>query len=84
VAFLNTLEQIGGQHGPSTPGSVASIIMMILGIFFAMAALSRETRVRGAFGRGSGESVPINKAGRIVLLVAAAVLFIVGLRGLIH
>jgi hypothetical protein len=67
----NDPSQIGGGHGPSTPGRVGRAFMVVLGIFFAIVALSPGVRVRGAFSRGSGESVPVNTAGRVILLIVA-------------
>jgi hypothetical protein len=36
------------------------------------------------FGRGSGESIPINEAGRFIVFLIAVVLLTVGLRGLLY
>jgi len=58
--------------------------MVVLGIFFAIVALSPGARVRGAFGRGSGESVPANKTGRVILLIVAVVFAFVGVQAIFH
>jgi hypothetical protein len=61
---------------------ISSIFMVVLGIVAALGAFSPGTRVRGAFSRGKGPSVPINRAGRVILFAVAIVLVVVGLRGL--
>jgi uncharacterized protein YacL len=71
-------------HGPATPGTFGSIIMIVLGILFVALALAPGTRLRGAFSHGKGSSVPIGSAGRVITLLIALVLLTVGLQGIFH
>jgi hypothetical protein len=71
-------------NGPNTPGKVGGAIMVVLGIIFAALSIGSQTRVGGAFMHGKGETVPINLAGRVILLAAALVLIVVGVRGFFH
>jgi len=53
-------------------------------ILLGYAALAPGTRLRGAFSHGKGPSVPIGSAGRLITLIAAAVILTVGVRGLLR
>jgi len=64
-------------HGPETPGTVGSMIMIVLGIVFGVAALAPGTH-------GKGSRVPIGSAERVIMLLVVFVLLTVGLRGLFH
>jgi hypothetical protein len=74
---------IGGR-GPSTPDKLTSVIAMVLGIVLLVGAFLPATRLRGAFSYGKGPSVPIGSAGRLILFIAAVVMFAVGIQGLFH
>lgn len=71
-------------RGPSTPDKLTSVIMIVLGVGRLVGALSPTTRLRGAFSHGKGPSVPIGSAGRVILFIAAVVMFTVGIQGLFH
>lgn len=58
--------------------------MIVVGALFVVAALSKRTRLGGAFAHGKAPSVPIGSVGRLIILVAAAILLIVGVRALIR
>jgi len=81
--ILNLFLSVIG-HGPSRPDAVGSVIMVVLGMLLGYAALAPGTRLRGAFSHGKGPSVPIGSAGRLITLIAAAVMLTVGVRGLLH
>ena len=83
MVLLETLLQMGRPNGPENPGKLGGAFLLFLGVFFAIVALSPGVRVRGAFARGSGESVPINKTGRVLLLLVALTLSIVGIRAFV-
>lgn len=68
-------------NGPSTPSMFGRVIMLVLGMFIAIAACSPNARLRGAFMHGKGPSVPIGSAGRVILFFIALVLIYVSVRG---
>jgi hypothetical protein len=61
---------------------MASIFMIVFGIFTGIAAFCRETRLRPALSYGKGPGVPVSLAGRVVLFAIALVLEVDGIRGL--
>ena len=67
-------------HGPAHD-LTTSVLLIGLGIFFIIVALAPKVQVRGAFSYGKGPSVPINPAGRVLLLVIAVLLIIGGASG---
>jgi hypothetical protein len=67
--------------GPSTPGTVGSVIMILLAALVFTMAVSRGTRVGGAFMHGKGETRPINRASRVIGICISLVLLYAGLQG---
>lgn len=66
-------------HGPAHLDLFGRVIVFVLSILFGALAFGRDTRVRGAFSYGKGPSVPINKAGRVILFLVSIVLFLMAL-----
>jgi hypothetical protein len=64
------------------PGKVTGAIMVVVGAVCAVLSIGSQTRVGGAFTHGKGPTVPINRAGRVILFAAGLVLIITGLQGL--
>jgi hypothetical protein len=70
-------------HGSSTPGKIGSIVMMLLGVLFALLSVGSKTRIGGAFTHGKAGSSPISPAGRVIGLLTALALVIAGVKGLL-
>lgn len=66
-------------HGPATLDLFGRIIVFALSILLGFSAFARDTKVRGAFSHGKGPGIPINKAGRVILFLAAVVFLLLGL-----
>jgi hypothetical protein len=71
-------------HGPETPGKITGVILVVLGIFFAVLSLHPGTTIGAGFSHGRGPRSPISIVGRITLFVVALVLTVTGLRGFIN
>jgi hypothetical protein len=78
MEFLTAFCAIIGR-GPSAPDKVSGTITVVVGLLFGLAAITPGTRVRGAFGRGTGERAPLNVAGRLILVTVSLVLLLYGL-----
>jgi hypothetical protein len=69
------LDLIG--RGPSKPDRLGGATMIVLAAVLAFAAVSPTTRLRGT-------EVPIGSAGRLILLIVAVTIFVVGFQGLLR
>lgn len=53
--------------------------MLILSALFGWFAFARDTRLGAPFSHGKGPSVPIGSAGRVITILIAIVLLVIGL-----
>lgn len=60
---------------------LTTVLTCVLGVFFMLMAFF-TTGIRGAFSRGP--TLPITRAGRIILFLIGLVVFISGMKQLIH
>jgi hypothetical protein len=67
--------------GPAIQGPVLSIFIILLAALCFTMAISRGTRVGGAFMHGKGETRPINPASRVIGILISLVLLYAGLQG---
>jgi hypothetical protein len=66
-------------HGSATLGLFGRVTMLILSALFAWFAFARDTRLGAPFSHGKGPSVPIGSAGRVITILIAIVLLVIGL-----
>jgi hypothetical protein len=70
-------------HGPSSPGKVTSVIMLLLAALFAIGSVHPRARIGAAFIHGKAGTVPISRVGRIIAFLTALLLVIAGVKGLL-
>lgn len=71
-------------HGPATPSTFTTIIMILIGLLSAYSAFYPGTRFGAAFSHGKGPTVPIGSAGRLILFLLAVVMLTDAITSLLH
>ena len=64
--------------------TIGRVSELVVSAAFAYSALHPRTRLRGAMPGGRTIGPPISRAGRVIILLLAAVIAVDGVRGLLH